>query len=405
MPLHVVGGVYRECCVHPRWNEIYGSAGRAAIAIATLGAPVVLHSYMNDEARQAIDEQGVWLNSLDVSQEKTRDVVSFFYLHDMATPEILGVPAKPYKPLTVTEDKVVRFGMLECDAIVDAEWAVYDPQNADNLQPFGANGSSARHLALVLNSYEAGQMAGMPGEHPTKTAPALARQENAEVVVVKMGAEGAFVWCSAETTQVPAFKTNRVWKIGSGDCFVAHFANAWMHDNRSPAEAAEIASRATAYYCDTQGFPTASALAEQTFSAVQLSESYSQGTARQVYLAGPFFDLAQVWMVEQARASLKGMGLRVFSPYHDIGLGSAADVVVKDLEGIEEADLVLAITDGLDAGTIYEIGYARALNKPVIVYSERHKGESLKMMEGSGCVICTDYTTALYSTLWEAVKI
>lgn len=405
MPLHIVGGVYLEQCIHPRWNDIYGSAGRAALAIATLGTPVVLHSYMNDDAEKIIKEKGCWLKDFKVARKKTAEIVSFTYLYDMAVPDIRGVPVQPYSSLRVTEEKVVRFGMLEGDAVVQAEWAVYDPQNAHKGIPFGANGSTAKHLALVLNSYEASQMASMPGEHPSKTAPALAHQQGAEVVVVKMGPEGAFVWTPTGTMQVASFKTSHVWKIGSGDCFVAHFANAWMHDGKTPTEAAEVASRATAYYCETQGFPTATILAKQKFTAVKPSGAYLKGKRPQVYLAGPFFDLSQVWMVQQARANLQDLGLRVLSPYHDIGLGSAEDVVAKDLKGIQKSDLLLAITDGLDAGTVYEIGYARALNKPVIVYSERHKGEALKMMEGSGCIICGNYTTALYSTLWEAVKL
>lgn len=405
MALHVVGGVYREYCVHPRWNEIYGSAGRAALAIATLGTPVILHSYLDDDTLQIVNEKGVWLEGFRAIQTKVQGIVGFMYLHDMGVPVIQGVPAEPYPPLTVIEEKVVRFGMLEGDAVVHSDWAVYDPQNGRNGQFFSANGSTAQHLALVLNSDEASHMAGMPGEPPAKTAPVLAQQQGAEVVVVKMGPDGAFVWTASGTTQVPAFRTSRVWKIGSGDCFVAHFANAWMHDGKTPAEAAEIASRSTAYYCETQGFPTTNVLAQQNYPAVQLSTAYRQGTRRQVYLAGPFFDLAQVWIVQQVRANLRAMGLRVFSPYHDIGLGSAEKVVAKDLEAIQASDLVLAIADGLDAGTIYEVGYARALNKPVIVYSERHRDENLKMMEGSGCIICTDYTTALYATLWEAVKI
>jgi nucleoside 2-deoxyribosyltransferase len=405
MTIHVVGGVYREYCIHPRWNEVYGSAGRAALAIATLDTPVKMYSYMNNEALQVIMEKGVWLKDFEVIQTMVSDIVSFTYLHDMAVPDIGGVPEPQYPPLKISEKKVVRFGMLEGDTVVHAEWAVYDPQNGRMGQPFGKNGSTAEHLALVLNAHEAGYMAGMPGGHPTATAPALAQQQGAEVVVVKMGPEGAFVWTAKGTAQVPAFRTGRVWKIGSGDCFVAYFANAWMHEAKAPAEAAVIASRATAYYCDTRGFPTADELKRLSFSAVELSVAYQRGIRRQVYLAGPFFDLAQVWMVHQARVNLQDMGLRVFSPYHDIGLGSAEDVVVKDLEAIRRSDLVLSITDGLDAGTIYEIGYARALNKPVVVYSERHKGENLKMMEGSGCTICADYTSALYSTLWEAVKL
>lgn len=405
MTLHIVGGVYREYCVHPRWNEIYGSAGRAALSIGTLDTPVVLHSYMGDEALQVMNEKGVWLRSFRAAATAVPGIVSFTYLHDMAVPGIQGIPEHQHPPITVEEERVVRFGMLEGDTVVHAKWAVYDPQNVHQSQPFRANGSTADHLALVLNSFEAGHMAGLPGKHPSETAPLLAQQQNAEVVVVKMGPEGAFVWTSAGTAQVPAYRTARVWKIGSGDCFVAHFANAWMHDGKSPRDAADIASRATSYYCETQGFPAATDLSQATFPAVQLSASYLQGTRRQVYLAGPFFDLAQVWMVEQARNNLRDLGLRVFSPYHDVGLGSADDVVKKDLAAIEDCDLVLAITDGLDAGTIYEIGYARALKKPVVVYSERHKGESLKMMEGSGCTMCENYTTALYTTLWEAVRL
>lgn len=405
MTIHVVGGVYREYCVHPRWNEIYGSAGRAALALATMGTPVTLHSYLNDEALQVMKDKSVWFDAFDIRATPVTDTVGFTYLYDMAVPEIHKVPDRPYAPLQVSEAHVVRFGMLEGDAVVDAEWAVYDPQNVGSAQPFGLNGSKAGHLALVLNAWEAAQMAGLPGAHPSQSAPVLAQSQSAEVVVVKMGAEGAFVWTASGTAQVPAYRTSKVWKIGSGDCFVAHFANAWIYEGRSPAEAAEIASRATAFYCQTQGFPNADTLAAQQFAPVALSDAYLRGVRRQVYLAGPFFDLAQVWMVQQARSNLLEMGLRVFSPYHDIGLGSAEDVVSKDLEGIAASDIVLALTDGLDAGTIYEIGYARALDRPVIVYSERHKGESLKMMEGSGCIICSDYTTALYATLWEAVKL
>lgn len=405
MTLHIVGGVYRERCIHPHWNEIYGSAGRAALAIATLGTPVVLHSYLNDDALQIMSQAEAWLSDFKAIPTKVPSIVSFEYLHDMAAPEILGVPRERYPPLRLSEENVIRFGMLEGDAIVHAEWAVYDPQNVHDGVPFGANGSTAKHLALVLNASEASHMAGIPGAAPSKAAPILAKQQGAEVVVVKMGAEGALVFTSSEMKQIRAYRTNHVWKIGSGDCFVANFANAWMHDHKTPMEAAEISSRATAYYCETRGFPSKDTLATLNFPAVKLSDAYLQGACRKVYLAGPFFDLAQVWLVQQTCAALRSMGLQTFSPYHDVGLGSAEDVVAKDIEGIRASDLVFAIADGLDAGTLYEIGYARALNKPVVVYSERQKSESMKMMEGSGCIICSDYTTALYSTLWEAVRI
>lgn len=98
------------------------------------------------------------------------------------------------------------------------------------------------------------------------------------------------------------------------------------------------------------------------------------------------------------------LGLDVFSPYHDVGKGNAEDVVEKDLEGIHKCDLLFAVADGMDSGTIYEIGYARAINKPVVIYAENESEENLKMMEGSNCKIHKDYVTAIYHTLWTAIS-
>lgn len=405
MTIHVVGGVYREYCVHPRWNQVYGSAGRAAMAIASMGTQVKLHSYIDPKTLEVFNSEAVWQSTLSLEPTPVSGVVRFDYLHDMATPRISGRPLAQHAGIHLQEERVVRFGMLEGTAVVHAEWAVYDPQNQNSAEPFGANGSTAKHLALVLNSWEAATMAGMPNQPPSVTAPAIAASQNAEVVIVKMGPEGAFVWTAQATAQVPAFRTERVWKIGSGDCFVAHFANAWMHDKLAPADAALSASLATAFYCAERRLPSRADLASCNFAPVAISQNYASGNRPQVYLAGPFFDLAQIWMVDQALATLKTLGLRVFSPYHDIGLGSAGDVVEKDLQGIRDSDMLFAIANGLDAGTIYEIGYARAIGKPVVVYSESETEESLKMMHGSDCSICMDYTTAMYNTLWEAAKL
>jgi nucleoside 2-deoxyribosyltransferase len=124
-----------------------------------------------------------------------------------------------------------------------------------------------------------------------------------------------------------------------------------------------------------------------------------------VYLAGPFFTLAQLWLIEQARSNLENFGLNVFSPYHDVGHGSADDVVELDLEAIRQSDILFAVGDGLDPGTIYEIGYARARNIPVIVYCENESPDNQKMMVGSGCIISADYVSAIYKTFWAAVAL
>lgn len=400
----IVGGVYRERCMRPAWDDFYGSAGRAATAIARFGGQAELHACVDNDTQIVVDAraaaEGFKFNVIDAQAG-----VTFEYIHGLATPDIRR-GTHDRSRLQVTAERVLRFGMIDGTAVVDAEYAVFDPQNADDPESFRANGSTAKHLALVLNRHEANLLlSGSSGFNAQEIATALAKQESAEVVVIKMGPLGALVYDNGTISTVPAYRTERVWKIGSGDTFAAHFALGWLENGLSAHDAASIASIATAFYCENQGFPDKALLAEFKPKALQPSERYRAGYAPKVYLAGPFFTLAELWMVGQARRDLLAMGLDVFSPYHDVGLGTAEDVVEKDLEGVRDCDVLFAIGDGLDSGTIYEIGYARALNKPVVFYAENESDQDKKMMEGSDCRITDDYVSAIYQVVWEAVEL
>ena len=185
---------------------------------------------------------------------------------------------------------------------------------------------------------------------------------------------------------------------------MANFAYHWM-SGKPASDAASLASRATAYYVAFKGFATPEQLAEYDPRPVTLSARSLAGYRPRAYLAGPFFTLAQLWLVEQARGQLLALGLDVFSPYHDVGHASANDVAQKDLGAINDSDIVFAIADGLDSGTMYEIGHARAKDKAVVIYCENEPDGRLKMMLGAGCVISGDYVSAVYQTLWKAIEL
>ena len=91
----------------------------------------------------------------------------------------------------------------------------------------------------------------------------------------------------------------------------------------------------------------------------------------------------------------------VFSPVHDVGPGPASEVAPADIAELRGCDVVFAILDGLDSGTLFEVGYARALGKPVYVLAQRVSTEDLKMVEGSGCRIYGDLVTALHHLVWR----
>lgn len=76
-------------------------------------------------------------------------------------------------------------------------------------------------------------------------------------------------------------------------------------------------------------------------------------------------------------------------------------VAEADLAGLEECDRVFAILDGLDAGTLFEVGYARKMGIPVYGYGETIEPENSKMITGSGCHLIPDFATAIYFAGWK----
>lgn len=397
--LSIVGGIYAERCIQPLWDAVYGSAGRAAQSVRSLvSGRVLLTSYVSDQLRAQAEHLASDCNA-DLTPIAAAYGVSFDYLHPLSIPIIRPsqnrMLAQP--PIVVNGDVVLRYGMLEGEAIVDAQVAIYDPQSAFGAVAFATNGSRADRLAVIMNRYEAQHMTGRA--ELAEAASSLIQSGEAEVVIVKMGGKGALLVTRDGSHVIPAYRTTRVWKIGSGDVFSATFAALWGCEGLSAVEAADMASRAVAHYCDTRSLPTPAVadLARLEYKPVVPG----QGT---VYLAGPFFDLAQRWIVEEARTQLLALGAMVFSPIHEVGPGPASVVAPEDIVGLEESDVVFAILNGLDTGTIFEVGYAVKKGIPIVCLAQNVKEEDLKMMEGTGCEIVDDFASALYRTIWRLPK-
>jgi hypothetical protein len=390
----IVGGVYAERCIEPHWLEVYGSGGRAAAAISAIAPDVSLVTYRSPRFKDGFDNlEAVY--GLSISGPEVPFGVEFQYTHSLAIPRITPRPdAIPQQPVLDVQDEVVlRFGMLEGSARIAADKAVYDPQSAFDPRPFGENGSVAGRLVLILNRLEARCLTGE--QDPERAADLLLSRGDAEAVIVKMGARGALVAWAQGRAFVPPYRSESVFKIGSGDVFSAAFTYFWAIEDRSYVEAADLASRSTSRYCETMSLPigTAADLANHEFTKV------TPGSGR-IYLASPFFNLAERWLVEEIRDQLLGMGVEVFSPFHDVGPGGAEYVAPRDLKGLDECDAVLAVLNGSDTGTVFEIGYAVARGKPVIALAQNMRSEDLKMPIGSGCLVATDLVTAIYNTVW-----
>lgn len=392
--LVVAGGLYREQCAWPAWDHLYGSGGRAAVALGGRSARVELSTYASTQAAETFvtyaDVYGVRLTAHTVDR-----TVAFEYVHSMSTPVIRPTPARivRHDPFDVRSECVLRFGMMEGSARVTADICVYDPQSAFAPEDFSANGSKAGRLAIVGN---AGEIRALGRSSDLHAAASALMSRGAELVIAKDGPRGATLFVGGEVVPIPAFLSENVWTLGSGDVFAAAFAAGWAVEGLSALDAARAASAAVSEYANTMSLPIR--------DVTELAACAAQEVAAiggEVYLAGPFFDMARLWLVDEARRCLAQSGLKVFSPLHEVGHGPASEVAERDIEAIKNCDLMFALVDGLDAGTMFEVGYARALGKPVYALAQAVKPEDLKMLEGSGCLIHSDFVTAVHHAAWR----
>lgn len=395
--ISIVGGTYNEICLAPQWNYLYGSGLRGAAVISELlSANVDLYTYI-DSGSKGLLEVIANTNNVSIKAHNRRFPIVFRYTHGLSVP-IISPPIhiqQQEDSIPVNCELVLRYGMIEGEALVKAKKAVYDPQSADYTKDFFENGSEADSVAIVLNRREGFNLTNE--QDPDKIVDILLTRKY-DVIVLKSGANGAYVATNYNRQWVTAYRTKSVWPLGSGDVFSAAFAYYWEYEEQDPVIASNYASVATARYCERQYLPvTKMDITEHSYKPLTCTPHKNS----QVYLAGPFFNLSQRWLIEEARNALFNQGIKVFSPLHDVGRGGADDVALADIDGLNKSTVVLAIIDGLDPGTIFEVGYARAKGITVIAYVENVKEEDMKMIEGSGCIIVSDFVSAIYLTAWE----
>ncbi len=379
--MHIAGGLYKETCLVPDWNAEYGSGGRAAAAAVGLSPVTVLHAYapaLGSSGQAALERLGV-----ELRLQPSSHGIAFAYFHPLSTPHI--EPRRSamvrHAPITVSGEAVLRFGFLEGEAIVHANRAVYDPQTSVSPAMFADNGSSANELALVLNEAEARALSGRSDVR--QAAAALLRHGAAHVVVVKCGARGALLMeRGGATAEIPAYRSERVFKIGTGDVFSSVFALEWAERKQPAPLAAERASRSVATYC-TCGILPLSADAQRPHEPVTLEETPV------ILLDGAVDTIGRRFVMEEARSSLLELGARVVCPTLD-GVPMISPASIMSALVIAEGLLgdMQPILQGLENAGI-----------PVVLLDELRA--TAPAAQGSHRVI-DDFTSAIYFALWAA---
>jgi len=375
--MDIAGGLYRELCETPAWDAVLGSGGRAATTLLGVSPFVRLHAYVSAgptaDAVCQLRDRGV-----DVVDHDRATEIAFSYLHPLSDPHIeppmAAIPQ--LQPMQVRAETVLRFGMLEGDAVVDARTAVFDPQTARRSMSFRQNGSRADRLALVLNEGELRAHGGEGGLDDV--ARAVMSAEAAQVLVLKRGPHGAVAYeRGAEPRYVPAYRSASVFKIGTGDVFSAWFAHLWAERGLAAEVAADQASRAVAAYAESRTLPP---LAGDP-PPLRLRDHRGH-----VLVLGSPTTLGRRFVLEEARHLLKDMGLEVACP----GLGDRS-------VALEAPDAVLIIAEAFPQGLVDST--AAPPGTPVLTLDETGAIPS-----SPGCEVCSDFTSAIYRTAWAALR-
>lgn len=381
----IAGGLYKESCVVPEWSAEYGSGGRAAAAVVALSPATILHTYAptpDSSGLVSLRRLGV-----DVHVHPASHGVAFAYFHPLSNPHI--EPARSlivrHPPIEVSGEAVLRFGFLEGEAIVKANRAVHDPQTPVRPAEFVANGSHAEELALVLNEGEARALAG--NTDVRAAALTLLKPGGAVVVVVKAGARGALVAeRGGAMTEVPAYRSNRVFKIGTGDVFSSMFALEWAERKQPPAVAAELASRSVAAYCSTGRLPLRA-------DAQALGEPVLVKRSPVVLLEGATNTIGRRFVMEEARSSLAELGAVVVCPALDS----------TPFASCPSISAALVIADGSRTTLQSQLQRMSSAGIPVVVLDEVHSSSaSARKIAQPRLRITDDFASAIYFALWAA---
>lgn len=394
--INVIGGTYREINYDDVSMEIFGSGFRCAKFLLENKNEVNFITSGNNEANKfLIENQKVYPN-LNFECNAYDEFITFQYSFALDEPSIFPNPlniSKTEKWKTKSDD-IIAFGMLESDYEITCKRAVYDPQTSTQPRRFSEFGI-AGELVYIINRNEAYSISSSKDiEHIKKY---FFEKENAKAFIIKNGPYGATLYTKLEEINIPCYITENVYKIGSGDIFTASFGYYWLNKNLSLKQSALLASKSTAIYCDKKAYMDCTnnfKFEYEEFKAINLSE-------KQVYLASPFFSLSELILVDKIRYALLSFGVKVFSPFHDIGLGEAISIAKKDIEGIKNSDVIFAVLDNLDSGTLVESGFSMAYNKKIIGYHRTCDEKNLLMLKPGDFTTNSNLTTALYQTIWS----
>ena len=401
--MHVIGGTYFESVEDRNFQMLFGSGFRAAACLSHF-RDVRFHTYFEESEKLQFLANAKAFPFKELDLKPSSISRRFEYQTSVSSPRVNNLESdQDVAEIRINSDEpILRFGMLEKEAIVCGNRVVYDPQNPQHPLAFDANGSTAKELAIVANHREVYSLFG--SNYRVGINEQFKSHPETVCVVMKYGPLGALVFTQdGNQVHIPAYRTSDVFSVGTGDVFSAYFAHFWAEEGMSPKLSAEYASKAVSIYVSE--FGSIQNLDKKAIDARRFSPvGNGRPLTKPIYLAGPFFTMGDTLLLREIKHAFGSMDVPFFSPIDVVGIGAPGEVYEGDIRGLIDSSGVFANICGLDTGTIYEIGYAQAIKKPVTLFAQDCKKKDLTMLIGGGCKYYEDFTSAVYNSVWDALE-
>lgn len=219
---------------------------------------------------------------------------------------------------------------------------------------------------------------------------------------------------SGQTDEVPALLGGTVNSVGVGDVYSAVFVSLLGAD---VFDAAWKAARAATCYAQTT-YPDDFKRDVQRSLAVSVAQMRELGgtvlpwhvrPTFQIYFAAPDFTYIDRTHLEEALDALGYHNFSVRRPVQENGelkpqsqMHEMLAAYLGDLRLLSECEIVFALPQGRDPGTLVEIGLALAAGKPVITYDPLNENANTMVIAGS--TVYSNSLDACLNGLFEAMS-
>ena len=118
----------------------------------------------------------------------------------------------------------------------------------------------------------------------------------------------------------------------------------------------------------------------------------NENKIKKIYIAGPFFNPAEIKVIEEIKKTCENAELEYYSPKDEMLYNSKTDSPEKatecfnsNIEAMNNNDFMVAVIDNHDAGTLFEMGYFYAKYKRILAFSSVPERQ-VNLMLAQGCL-------------------